>query len=80
MIDKFVNQLIKKPNKISIKKAKLEIIDWIGYSVAGTFTEQAKPFNNLQKILPNGKSLNLFDKKQLSVFDSAFINLSLIHI
>ena len=53
MIDKFVNQLIKKPNKISIKKAKLEIIDWIGYSVAWTFTEQAKPFNNLQKILPN---------------------------
>jgi 2-methylcitrate dehydratase PrpD len=80
MIDKFVNQLIKKPNKISIKKAKLEIIDWIGYSVAGTFTEQAKPFNNLQKILPNGKSLNLFDKKQLSVFDSAFINASVGNI
>ena len=31
MINKFVNQLIKKPNKIYIKKAKLEIIDWIGY-------------------------------------------------
>ena len=65
MIDNFVKQLIKKPDIMSIKKAKLEIIDWVGYSVAGTFTEQAKPFNNLQKILPNGKSLNLFDKKQL---------------
>ena len=49
MIDKFVKQLTKKPSIISIKKAKLEIIDWIGYSVAGTFTEQAKPFYNLQK-------------------------------
>ena len=80
MIDKFVKQLTKKPNILSIKKAKLEIIDWIGYSVAGTFTEQAKPFNNLQKILPSGKALNLFDKKQLNVFDSAFINASVGNI
>ena len=80
MIDNFVKQLIKKPDIMSIKKAKLEIIDWVGYSVAGTFTKQAKSFNNLQKILPNGKSLNLFDKKQLNVFDSAFINASVGNI
>ena len=51
MIDNFVKQLIKKPDIMSIKKAKLEIIDWIGYSVAGTFTEQAKPFNSKRILL-----------------------------
>jgi len=72
MIDKFVNQIINSPQNKTLYKAKLEIIDWIGYSIAGTFTNQAKPFYNLQKALPRGTSLNLFDKKELNIFDSAF--------
>ncbi len=80
MIEKFLNQIIKKPNNESLHKAKLEIIDWIGYSIAGTFTKQAIPFRNLQKKLPKGKSLNLFDQKQLNIFDSAFVNASVGNI
>lgn len=80
MIDKFVNQIIKSPKNKTLYKAKLEIIDWIGYSIAGTFTNQAKPFYNLQKILPQGTSLNLFGEKELNIFDSAFINASVGNI
>ena len=53
MIDDFLKQLIKIPNEKALYKAKLEVIDWIGYSIAGTKTNQAKPFYNLQKNLPN---------------------------
>ncbi len=74
MINEFLEQIIKEPNKETLHKAKLAIIDWIGYSIAGTFTKQAVPFKNLQSILPKGNSLNLFDKKSLSPFDSAFTN------
>ena len=80
MIDKFVNQIINSPQNKTLYKAKLEIIDWIGYSIAGTFTKQAKPFYNLQKTLPRGTSLNLFDKKELNIFDSAFVNASVGNI
>ena len=73
MIEKFLNQIIREPNKTTLQKAKLEIIDWIGYSLAGTFTKQALPFRNLQKELPKGKSLYLFDQKQLNIIWS-FIN------
>ena len=50
MIENFLNQIIREPNKKTLQKAKLEIIDWIGYSIARTFTKQALPFRNLQKI------------------------------
>ena len=80
MIDKFVNQIINSPQNKTLYKAKLEIIDWIGYSIAGTFANQAKPFYNLQKTLPRGTSLNLFDKKELNIFDSAFVNASVGNI
>ena len=62
MIEDFLNQLNKIPAGKTFKKAKLEIIDWIGYSIAGTRTRQAKPFNKLQNILPEGNSLNLFSR------------------
>ena len=80
MIEDFLNQLNKIPAAKTLKKAKLEIIDWIGYSIAGTRTRQAKPFNKLQNILPEGNSLNLFSRKQLNIFDSAFINASVGNI
>ena len=80
MIDDFLKQLIKTPNKQALYKAKLEVVDWIGYSIAGTKTNQAKPFYNLQKKLPKGLALNLFSKKKLHVFDSAFINASVGNI
>ena len=80
MIEDFLNQLNKIPAAKTLKKAKLEIIDWIGYSIAGTRTRQARPFKNLQNILPEGNSLNLFSRKQLNVFDSAFINASVGNI
>ena len=59
-MEEYVKQIIKEPSYKTLLKAKLEIIDWIGYSIAGTFTEQAKPFYNLQKILPKGNCLNFF--------------------
>ena len=74
MIDQFLEQISKEPDIKTLHKAKLAIIDWIGYSIAGTFTKQADPFKHLQSELPKGNSLNLFDKKSLSPFDSAFIN------
>ncbi len=74
MINQFLKQIFKEPDKKTLHKAKLAIIDWIGYSIAGTFTKQANPFKNLQSELPKGNSLNLFNKKSLSPFDSAFIN------
>ena len=80
MIKQFINQVTTKPKAKTVKKAKLEIIDWIGYSIAGTVTKQAKPFENLQKNLPNGNALNLFSKRQLNMFDSSFINASVGNI
>ena len=80
MIEEFVKQILKEPSYKTLSKAKLEIIDWIGYAVAGTFTEQAIPFYNLQKILPIGNCLNLFSKDQINLFDSAFINASVGNI
>jgi len=80
MIDDFVEQITKVPSTKTLHKAKLEIVDWIGYAIAGTFTKQAIPFNNLQKILPKGDSLNLFNSKKLNVFDSTFINASVGNI
>ena len=74
MINEFLEQICKEPDKHTLHKAKLAIIDWIGYSIAGTFTKQAYPFKHLQLEFPKGNSLNLFDKKSLSPFDSAFIN------
>ena len=74
MINEFLEQICKEPDKHTLHKAKLAIIDWIGYSIAGTFSKQATPFKNLQSELPKGSSLNLFDKKSLSPLDSAFIN------
>ena len=65
MIDQFLEQISKEPDIKTLHKAKLAIIDWIGYSIAGTFTKQAYPFKNLQSELPKGNSLNLFDKKSL---------------
>ena len=76
MIEQFLNQILKEPKAKTLKKAKLEVIDWIGYSIAGTKTTQAKPFYNLQKYLPDGQTLNLFSKKKLNIYDSAFINAS----
>ena len=66
MIKDFLNNLTKEPNEISLLKARLSIIDWIGYALAGTKTNQAEPFDNLQNILPKGKALNLFGKKKLT--------------
>ena len=80
MIEEFVKQILKEPSHKTLSKAKLEIIDWIGYAIAGTFTEQAIPFYNLQKILPIGNCLNLFSNKQINLFDSAFINASVGNI
>ena len=80
MIEEFIKQIIREPSKKTLAKAKLEIIDWIGYAIAGTFTDQAKPFYNLQKILPSGNSLNLFSNEQLNLFDSTFINASVGNI
>jgi 2-methylcitrate dehydratase PrpD len=80
MINLFIEQIIKEPNKNAILKAKLEVVDWIGYALAGTATNQALPFLNLQQSLPKGQSLNLFGKRKLNVFDSAFINASVGNI
>ena len=80
MIKDFLNNLTKEPNEISLLKARLSIIDWIGYALAGTKTNQAEPFDNLQNILPKGKALNLFGKKKINLFDSAFINASVGNI
>ncbi len=74
MINEFLEQICKEPDKQALYKAKLAIIDWIGYSIAGTFTKQASPFKNFQSELPKGNSLNLFNKKSLNPFDSAFVN------
>ena len=80
MINLFIEQIIKEPNENAILKAKLEVVDWIGYALAGTATNQALPFLNLQQSLPKGQSLNLFGKRKLNVFDSAFINASVGNI
>jgi 2-methylcitrate dehydratase PrpD len=80
MINLFIEQIIKDPNENAILKAKLEVVDWIGYALAGTATNQALPFLNLQQSLPKGQSLNLFGKRKLNVFDSAFINASVGNI
>ena len=64
MINLFIEQIIKEPNENAILKAKLEVIDWIGYALAGTATSQALPFLNLQQSLPKGQSLNLFGKRK----------------
>jgi len=80
MIDLFIEQIMKEPDKDTILKTKLEIIDWIGYALAGTKTKQAIPFNNLQMSLPEGQALNLFGRRKLNVFDSAFINASVGNI
>ncbi|MDC0970259.1 MmgE/PrpD family protein, partial [Alphaproteobacteria bacterium] len=80
MIDLFIEQIMKEPDKDTILKTKLEIIDWIGYALAGTKTKQATPFCKLQQSLPEGHSLNLFGKRKLNVFDSAFINASVGNI
>ena len=74
MINEFLEQINKKPDNQTLRKAKLAIIDWIGYSIAGTCTKQANPFRNFQSELPKGNSLNLFNKKSLSPFDSTFVN------
>src|SRR6056300_682473 len=80
MIDLFIEQIMKEPDKDTILKTKLEIIDWIGNALAGTKTKQATPFCKLQQSLPEGHSLNLFGKRKLNVFDSAFINASVGNI
>ena len=80
MINLFIEQIIKEPNENAILKAKLEVVDWIGYALAGTATNQALPFLNLQQSLPKGQSLNLFGKRKLNVFDSAFSNASVGNI
>ena len=54
MINEFLEQICKEPDKHTLHKAKLAIIDWIGYSIAGTFTKQADPFKNLQSEFPKG--------------------------
>ena len=63
MIDQFLEQISIEPDRQTLYKARLAIVDWIGYSIAGTFSKQATPFKNLQSELPKGNSLNLFDKK-----------------
>ena len=80
MIDLFIEQIMKEPDQDTILKTKLEIIDWIGYSLAGTKTKKAIPFYKLQQSLPEGQSLNLFGKRKLNVLDSAFINASVGNI
>ena len=80
MIDLFIEQLMKEPDQDTILKTKLEIVDWIGYALAGTKTKKAIPFCKLQQSLPEGQSLNLFGKRKLNVFDSAFINASVGNI
>ena len=80
MIDLFIEQIMKEPDKDTILKTKLEIIDWIGYALAGTKTKKAIPFYKLQQSLPEGQSLNLFGKRKLNVLDSAFINASVGNI
>ena len=80
MIDLFIEQIMKEPDKNTILKTKLEIIDWIGYALAGTKTKKAIPFYKLQQSLPEGQSLNLFGKRKLNVLDSAFINASVGNI
>ena len=80
MIDLFIEQIMKEPDQDTILKTKLEIIDWIGYALAGTKTKKAIPFCKLQHSLPEGQSLNLFGKRKLNVFDSAFINASVGNI
>ena len=37
MIDQFLEQISKEPDIKTLHKARLAIIDWIGYSIAGTF-------------------------------------------
>ena len=80
MINLLTQQIIKEPNANAFVKARLEVVDWIGYALAGTATIQAVPFLNLQKSLPEGHSLNLLGKRKLNVFDSAFINASVGNI
>jgi 2-methylcitrate dehydratase PrpD len=80
MIDLFIEQIMKEPDQDTILKTKLEIIDWIGYALAGTKTKKAIPFYKLQQSLPEGQSLNLFGKRKLNVLDSAFINASVGNI
>ena len=80
MIDLFIEQIMKEPDQDTILKTKLEIIDWIGYALAGTKTKKAIPFCKLQQSLPEGQSLNLFGKRKLNVLDSAFINASVGNI
>lgn len=80
MIDLFIQQIMKEPDQDTILKTKLKIIDWIGYSLAGTRTKKAIPFYKLQQSLPEGQSLNLFGKRKLNVLDSAFINASVGNI
>ena len=80
MIDLFIEQIMKEPDQDTILKTKLEIIDWIGYALAGTKTKKAIPFCKLQHSLLEGQSLNLFGKRKLNVFDSAFINASVGNI
>ena len=66
LIDRFLKHLTKKPTYDSFLKARVSIIDWIGYSIAGTKTKQAKPFLNIQKTFPKGNALNLFSKNKSS--------------
>ena len=49
MINLLTQQIIKEPNANAFVKARLEVVDWIGYALAGTATIQAVPFFNLQK-------------------------------
>ena len=44
MIDQFLEQISIEPDRQTLYKARLAIVDWIGYSIAGTFTKQAYPF------------------------------------
>jgi len=80
VIDSFLKHLTKKPTYNSFLKARIAIIDWIGYSIAGTKTNQAKPFFNIQKTFLKGSALNLFSKNKLNIFDSTFINASVGNI
>ena len=65
MIDLFIEQIMKEPDQDTILKTKLEIIDWIGYALAGTKTKKVIPFCKLQHSLPEGQSLNLFGKRKI---------------
>ena len=53
-------------------------MDWL--CTCGIKTKKAIPFYKLQQSLPEGQSLNLFGKRKLNVFDSAFINASVGNI